>query len=67
MSILKDVWVKCDGCGETGFASLTSKQARREARENGWVFSSGKDYCPNCAPTKRVPDADTESAEEVAE
>lgn len=59
MSIQKDVWVRCDGCAENGFASHTSKQARREARENGWVFRSGKDYCPNCAPKPRVLDGAT--------
>ncbi len=57
MSIQKDVWVKCDECGDMGFASHTSEQARREARKNGWVFRSGKDYCPNCAPTLRATDA----------
>jgi hypothetical protein len=59
MSIQKAVWVRCDECGEAGFASHTATQARREARENGWVFRNGKDYCKSCAPTKRAPDACT--------
>lgn len=65
MSIRKDVWVRCDKCSETGFASHTSKQARREARKYGWVFRNGKDYCPNCAPTKRVLDASLRCASDL--
>ena len=50
MSIAKDIWIKCDDCGDMQFASHTAKQARLDAGENGWVRRNNKDFCPRCAP-----------------
>ena len=43
----------CDKCGaicETH--ALTIADARKEARDNGWVFSRNKDICGNCRQRK---------------
>lgn len=51
--IIKDVWVKCDGCGTSDGASFTAKQARCEVKRIGWKRIAGKDYCPHCAPKQK--------------
>lgn len=54
MSIVKDIWVKCDKCGEGAFPSRTLKQTRIEANQNGWVRIGSKDFCPKCIPEKKI-------------
>lgn len=49
MSIQKDIWVRCDKCGDSDFASHTAKQARAEARKYGWKNHGDIDLCPTCA------------------
>ena len=59
--------VKCDGpeCGEAfaaqffqlpngygRFGDTWRKDARKEAREQGWLFRDGKDYCRRCKVMK---------------
>jgi hypothetical protein len=31
----------------------TIREQRREAKENGWTYSKGKDYCPVCSSEMR--------------
>ncbi len=50
MSIRKEVWVQCDSCQETAFASRTARIARSEAKRNGWVRIDDKDLCWRCKP-----------------
>ena len=46
----------CDGdCGENfgvDTRSRTGWEQRKAAKLNGWVYSGGKDYCPNCKKKK---------------
>lgn len=54
MSIIKDVWVRCDGCGERAFPSHTAEQARKEAKGSGWIRKEGMDFCPMCVSLNRT-------------
>jgi len=72
MSFVKDVYVRCDQCGDCEFASPTGTQARREAQQlGGWKMIDGKDYCSRCVAQQagavdRLPAVDTENKMEQA-
>lgn len=62
MSLVKDVYVHCDQCGDCEFASPTGRQARREAQQmGGWKRIEGKDYCSRCAAEQNVQSTGGES------
>ena len=69
MSFVKEVYVRCDQCGDCEFASPTGTQARREAQQmGGWKMIDGKDYCSRCAAEHQMhltdgglPTSDSES------
>ncbi len=49
--------IGCDECGET-YASgdmkqMTAKEQRDEYKVDGWKYSKGKDYCPECRGAER--------------
>lgn len=57
MSLVIETHIQCDDCGNTfgvDFRSLTGYNQRKKALKNGWKYSGGKDYCPNCI-TKKNP------------
>jgi hypothetical protein len=44
------VTVECDGCGERAgnWGSVTRLEARRAARDEGFVRRAGRDLCAKC-------------------
>ena len=49
------VWINCGGCGESfgedlGIPSdpLSKAQLKLRARNNGYVLTAGKQFCPMC-------------------
>ncbi len=60
MAYLLTVDIECEheGCltwifGDSGRSGMGAKlyaQARRRAKEHGWAYRGGKDYCPDHAP-----------------
>ena len=52
MSVIIERFLNCDGnCGETygvDTRCLTGAKHREDAKEWGWHYSKGKDYCPKC-------------------
>lgn len=61
MSLVIEKFITCDGNAEdclNSFGVDDRAQAhsislmRKEAKDEGWTFKNGKDYCPNCKPTK---------------
>ena len=51
--IITETFLMCDkGCGSAHGVDnreRSGKQQRESAKENGWIFFKGKDYCPECA------------------
>lgn len=62
MSVYITREISCDhggrafDCGESyyGLPGRTADSVRREARQQGWVFRKGKDYCPRHAGVSGV-------------
>ena len=52
MGIYKDITIHCDACNDEGYESCTVKEARKNAKADGWRrIKEGdeyKDFCPNC-------------------
>lgn len=53
MSAYKAVWINCDECGdpsnvEVGGAADNVRDARDDARRQGWVRRAGRDLCEHC-------------------
>jgi hypothetical protein len=59
VSLVVERFLICDGenCGENfGVDSRQwpTEKLRCSAKESGWIYRNGKDYCPGCQhPTKR--------------
>jgi hypothetical protein len=53
MSLIVERFLMCDGaCGENfgvDDAQQSAETQRKRARENGWTFKGGKDFCPVCS------------------
>lgn len=61
MSIGRQIYLYCDGdpgeCPFNGQPFSTDSQSlayvqRQQARREGWAYSDGKDYCPDCRKRK---------------
>lgn len=59
--VVVERFLVCDGmygmCGDNYGVDnrhYTAKQHRKSAKDNGWVFIKGKDYCPVCAEKIRL-------------
>ena len=58
MSVVKQILLFCDvvttSCFANAFAEgdgcmdITISEARKSAKENGWMRKNGKDICPEC-------------------
>lgn len=51
MTYHREVWLMCDGedCVRDGpGGGRTAAEARKYARQQGWLCRGGEDYCPNC-------------------
>jgi hypothetical protein len=58
MTYHKDVHISCDGEGcehRYGLTMhfVTATKAREYAKEKGWVYRDGNDYCPSCKSGKQ--------------
>jgi len=56
MSAVIETFLMCDVCHETFGVDNRSNnvtQQRRSAKDNDWLYSGNKDYCPNCRPVKK--------------
>lgn len=51
--IIVETFLNCDGKCGTNFGVdqriLNGAQQRSSAKNNGWKYINGKDYCPKCA------------------
>lgn len=59
MSAVIETFLLCDGkggaCGRTygvDDRNSNASQHRRDAKEDGWIYSGGKDFCNECKPRK---------------
>lgn len=51
MSAIKETFLLCDVCSlvfGSDTKSRNAEQQRNAAKNNGWVYSGNKDYCPGC-------------------
>jgi len=56
MSVLRDgIRLFCDFCNDEPFGPYaTAKEARKNAKEDGWRHVRGKDMCDSCAETLKA-------------
>jgi len=45
MSTVREIWMLCDTCGEMAWPEHTSREARKTAREHGWICKNAGDFC----------------------
>lgn len=58
MSIVVETFLMCDICYQNfgvDYRNRSGKQQRKAARNEGWVFSGGKDKCDICKTGKVKP------------
>lgn len=51
MASIIETHLQCDVCNDTFGVDnrfLNTAQQRESAKQNGWIYSGGKDYCPSC-------------------
>lgn len=56
MALLIETFITCDVCSENfgvDTRNLTGYQQRAAAKDNGWLYSGNKDYCPDCRPKRK--------------
>ena len=56
MGVVVESFLVCDECGETygvDTRQWPGKIHRAHARGEGWHYSRGKDYCPECWAAKQ--------------
>lgn len=53
--------IYCDECGKTGPSGNSSEEARKKAKEAGWMYYpvTNTDCCPDCMMKKLVQKGDT--------
>jgi hypothetical protein len=55
MSLIIEIFITCDVCGENFGVDTRQRKGgeqRANAKNNGWLYSGNKDYCPNCRPKR---------------
>ena len=55
MSLVIERFLSCDDCGDTygvDHRSSTAKECRTSAKDDGWSFNKGMDYCEDCTERK---------------
>lgn len=57
MALIIESFLICDGNCNTNYGvdsrSLTGKRHRSLAKQEGWTYIGGKDYCPDCSSVRR--------------
>jgi len=55
MTYSKDIYLYCDGDSDdcevnygVQIRFTTATKARKNAKQDGWVYLNGEDYCPEC-------------------
>jgi len=56
MSWVKIVHLTCNACYDWFWDEryTSVRQARKAAKDGGWVCIEGKDYCSKCKPNKHI-------------
>ncbi len=55
MSVIVEKFIRCDGCHKNFGVDNRfndAKEHRLHAKDYGWVYKNGRDYCNECKPTK---------------
>jgi len=59
MGIVVEIFIICDGHCGTNFGldnrGATKSEQIRNAKSQGWIFSKGKSFCPECKSKKTKP------------
>lgn len=58
MSAVIETFIICDVCGNSHGVDnrhLNVMEQRKSAKDHGWRYSGGIDYCPNCKKRKEEP------------